>query len=167
MPCSPDLPAWINAASVVVLAAITAWYAHSTRDLVRAVRDEREERTRELRRPVATLLDEIERKITEAKAMLAATEFKLDMDDISPAVRQSYERTNDVADLYRTRSERVYRELWKLRPAMQRLPEHVAAAVGDLRTGRDRYDSRERLNEALASVIKVLDTTRRALDLVV
>lgn len=167
MPCSPDLPAWINAASVVALAAITAWYAHSTRDLVRVVREEREERARELRRPVATLLDEIERDLAASRAMPAATTFMTEMDNIAPGLRRSHERVEVIADLYRDRSERVHRELWRLRPAMLRLPDYVAAAVGDLRTGRDRQDNRERLNAELASVAKVLDDTRGALHLVV
>lgn len=101
MPCSPDLPAWINAASVVALAAITAWYAHSTRDLVRVVREEREERARELRRPVATLLDEIERDLAASRAMPAATTFMTEMDNIAPGLRRSHERVEVIADLYR------------------------------------------------------------------
>ncbi|HEY6141165.1 MAG TPA: hypothetical protein VI670_25700 [Thermoanaerobaculia bacterium] len=164
--CGVDLPAWINAISVVALAAITCWYAYATHRLVGEVREERAERLRELRRPVATLLDEIESDLAASKAVLTATTFDADMVNISPSLRRSYERIGEVADLYRFHSERVHRELWRLRPAMMRLPDYVAEAVGDLRGNRDRRTNSERLGAELNSVIKIMDDTRRALNLV-
>lgn len=50
---------------------------------------------------------------------------------------------------------------------MQRLPDLVAAIVGDLRTGRDPGNSRRTLGDQLTAVRAAIDDTARALELVV
>lgn len=165
--CVVDWPAWINAITVVVLAAITAWYAVTTRAMLREIRAERLERLRELRRPVMTVLDEIERRFTEAKALLTADAFDSTMDDVSPAWGHLYERLPDVADSYRARSERVYIELWKLRPAMQPVRDRIAAVVGGLRTRQDREAEKVMLARELTAVGDAIAATRHALEVVV
>ena len=167
MTCGIDLPSWINAVSVVALAVITAWYAHTTRNLLREARDERAERLRELRRPVATLLDEIKRDITASKALLAATTFEAKMDGIPPSLGRSYVRLGEVADLYRDRSERVYRLMsQQLRPTIRALQRCVENVVGDVRANRDRGDNSDSLAKELDRVAKILDETECALNAV-
>ncbi len=125
----------------------------------------REERLRDLHRPVRSYIDEVERHRGDAESLLAADHFEQRMDNFAPPWDRLHERALDVADEFRDRSERVYDDLIQLRPALQPMRQRVQNVVGWLRN-RGYPDPRNDLRTGVATLEERLATVRRSLDLV-
>ena len=157
-----DWPSWINAITIVVLAAITYWYARTTRNTLAHLRLERDDRLKTIRQPYLNIIDVAEALAAKSEVLPRATAFRDEFADIGPAWSRLHDDSRDTIFDVRVRSELVYATLIAVRESSRLMRDMTLQVVGGLRGNVLQDNTRTAMAERLRVLRFELTAAREA-----
>lgn len=159
-----DWPSWINALTVVVLAAITLWYATTARPTLRHLQLERDDRLKTIRQPYTNIIDVCEQLATDSERLVGARGLRPEHADIPAGWSRFHDGSRDTIFDVRQRSELVYRALMPLRDAAQRMEHGTRAVIGALQNPGRPVAHRAEMTAELSSLRRQIFEARTAVE---
>jgi hypothetical protein len=159
MAAMSDWPSWINAATVVLLAGITTWYAWTNQKMLRHLQHERQDRFRGARQPFENALRHLEDRLHSAKQRIA-NEKPEELYDLREEFSRFEDRFNKLARDAVSRSFLLARRLQEVADAADKLGSSIAF------TGPDGWTNEpdDELRDTIAALETAIATTRTEIE---